>query len=987
MKKIFQILILVYFASNIISKESSSLKDNTIYIIDEDIQDTTEYKTKTITFSSIDTMKYFTYDFDKNIPSSNITAFRLEISPYSSVIDSYRVYCTNVLSSASDSDLKNQLDEIINDASKSTCMHIKQNDGNLDSIMKLDKNKSKIGIAIHLSVNEDTNIKINLRISERILETNEKIVEFEEKYSLVPVTIEISKFWDIPNPKMLFYSSNNSLQMYEAVSNKNYPAKLFSGNILSIDTNPDQVILKYNNANILILLVGPNQSQSNLESSFKFEVVMINSQFLVDYYISSNTEGRSLNSPLLINMTDCRSPHYVILNYNVPDYGKTLVIDEIYGKISYLGIATSLEHETWEEMIENDFKEINLNNNKYSLPTSTNNVDIYKLECSLPLMLNFYYIDESDPVYRMNEGDVQILYLKAYQTINVPFFIGLKTPEIIIEVNQPENHPNVIITVLEDVLVKENSLNKYVPLSLSNGITIKERGGSSNTRIIIKVGYSSRNWQQMTEYVKYNSENDIYLFEFPNDSINKYFYTFAKLYITGTNADDSVKFCYNANAGAASRPSKENCYYVSKTNSAEIKLYNPLIMFRNYNYDDYLKYLLVFKPDSTIQDFGIQVNMETYDTNIRVYEGINNKIIIGENGQNSSILTPPKIDSNITFLQIQVCGDVNSITTKILDALNEEEILPEKEINPGEKNYYRTFNNYLMDTKFYAYGNSGTNIFLRMVGLNDFYTPSFAENQKITFDQGTNTLYFDSPLTTNENWQITVLIDEENVIKNKYYNLCNFVNAKFENLAKYNKTKTISNSSQAFIQINFDKAGINVGEKFDAIIYFEQLTNGKMVFLSDLYQGTVGEIHLDTIHQINETYSLDENYLYKTIESFDTKYYFSYLPSTALDIPFGAFRIELDDKTTGEFSRVYCSFVDKDADDMTMIEEIENAINENKSYCIGNKSNLNEKVYNYIFKYEYEEDSTTKKMVIKVVNENNVNGSFTIYMKKIKAKK
>ena len=462
MKKIFQILILAYFASNIINKESSSLKDNSINIIDEEIQGTNEYKTKTITFSSTDTMNYFTYDFDSNIPSSNITAFRLEISPYSSVIDSYRVYCTNVLSSASDSDLKNQLDEIINDSSKSTCMHIKQNDGNLDSIMKLDKNKSKIGIAIHMSINEDTNIKINLRISERILETNEKIVEFEEKYSLVPVTIEISKFWDIPNPKMLFYSSNNSLQMYEAVSNKNYPNKLFSGNILSIDTNPGQVILKYNNANIMTLLVDPNQPLSNLENSFKFEVIMINSQFLVDYYISSNTEGRSLNSPLLINMTDCRSPHYVILNYNVLENGKTLVIDEIYGKISYLGIATSLEQETWEEMIENDFKEIDLNNNKYSLPTSTNNVDIYKLECSLPLMLNFYYIDESDPVYRMNEGDVQILYLKAYQTINVPFFDGLITPEITIEVNQPENNPNVIITVLEDVLVKENSLNKYV---------------------------------------------------------------------------------------------------------------------------------------------------------------------------------------------------------------------------------------------------------------------------------------------------------------------------------------------------------------------------------------------------------------------------------------------------------------------------------------------------------------------------------------------
>ena len=979
MKKIYQILFLFFFTLNILSTHCLSLKDGTVYEIDENIPGTTEYKTKTMSFQSTDTVNYFKYEF-ATVPSSLITAFKLDITPYSYKMDGYKLLCTSVASSASDSDLISALNEVKADETKSTCLHIYQNRGYDDSIIKLDKAKPKIGIAIYIVATDSPKIKINLRIVERILGVDETRPEIDDSYSLIPLTIDTQKFRANDASKILFYSPNIIFQMYESVSKDNFPTKLFLGNILNVYTNPNMIRQKYHDASIMTLIPNDINLKSEFKTTFKFQVLKLKSEFLLDYYVSSNIEGRPLNSPLLINMTECTNPYYVILNYNTQDYGKTLILDEIYGKLTYLGVATSLVQETWEEMIEKDIKSISLEDKKYSLPISANNMDVYKLQCDLPIMLNFYFIDEKSPVSTMKEGDVQIFNLQPYQIINVPFVQGLITPEILIEINQPENMPHVIVTVTDEKVFKYNALERYTPMTLGEGITIKERKGSSDTRVIIKVGYSTNNWEKKSENIKYNSKEGIYLFEFPNDKENKYFYQYVQLTMSGENADNNVKFCFTTSIGGALKPSSENCYRVSKDNSYSLKLYNPLIMYKNYDYKDDLKYSVTLKPVTEATNFDIKEKMTSYDTKIRNYDGVNNLISITSDGYYSSILTPPKAEPISIFLQIHVCDAEKSAKTKVLDILTKKELLPEEQISPGQKNKYRTFQNRLMDTQFYAYGDPGTNIFLRMVGITAIYTPSFAENPEISFDKDSNMFYIESPLTTQEDMNVTVLIDNENVIKNKGYTLCSFVGKKFEELAKYYKTVEINEARVAYVQINFSKAGLKPGDKFDAIIYYEQLTDGQMVFLSDIYQGTVGEITLDVIHQINETFSEDENYLYTTIDDFDTNYYFSYMPKTALDVPIGSFSLEIDDKATGGFSAVYCTFVKEDADAMTMIEEVENSVEEGKSYCIGAKSSLNEKRYNYIFKYEYEKDKTPKKMVIKVVN-TNVNGAFRLYMK------
>ena len=985
MKKINSFLILAFLCFNIITAHEKSnlakidLKDGTIYQIDETISGTEDYRTKKISFAEADTINYLKYDFSSNVPKSLITSFRIDISPYSSTMSSLKVFCTNVPSSATDSELISAIDQIKSDETKSTCLHINQNDGTFDSLIKLDGTNTVMAIGVYIPAYVAATAKINLRIKEEILGISDLKPSIVEIYSIIPVTIDTQLFRnsDQKASKLLFYSKTNVLYMYESISG-NAPVELFNGNIMNVYTNPEMIKQKYHNSFYMTLLTTARTQNNNLQDSFTFELVLLGSSSLLDYYVSSSPTGRVVNSPLLINMTVCTEPYYVIFNYNSPDTRKTLILDEIYGKLKSFGIATELTQDNWKDMTDYDIKAVNIEDRKYELPAnSPNHIDVYKLECTLPIMLNFYYIDDTSQSSKMGEGDVHIFILEPYETLNVPFVSGVSAPEIVIEIHHPENTPNVQIKVadLDEKIYTENTLDRFVPMTISNGITIRELGALSSTRIIIKVGYAYNSWKQTSPNIKYNENNRTYLFEFPKDA-KEGFYTFGNLTISGTNSQDNVKFCFTSSIGGALKPSSENCYRVSKTNSYTLRFYNPYIMYKTYTYSKDLKYSVTLKPMDATQSFGIVAHMSEYDTTLRNYEGINNKITIDGTNSYSSILTPPESKPNIIFLQIQVCDTVNDIRTEVMDVLTYKSILSEEVIKAGKKNYYRTFSNVLMDTEFYARGQEGAEVFLRMIGTNSVYTPSFNSDPKIKFENTTNTLIIDSPLNTNEDLNITVLIDTENTLKNKKYTLCSFVDTKFESLAKYHKTVIVKNVNKASIHINFREANFNPGDGFDALFYIEQQNKYKMVFLSDVYQGTVGEI--GAINVINQT---EGNYDYAGMEEYADNYYFSYIPEDVLDLPIGALSVIADPSSTGNLTGVYCAFVDINADPETMIDTVEKAIEENKSYCYGSQSGFDKYRYNYIFKYVYE-DKTPKQMVIKVANGNSVNVKFNIYIKK-----
>ena len=135
----------------------------------------------------------------------------------------------------------------------------------------------------------------------------------------------------------------------------------------------------------------------------------------------------------------------------------------------------------------------------------------------------------------------------------------------------------------------------------------------------------------------------------------------------------------------------------------------------------------------------------------------------------------------------------------------------------------------------------------------------------------------------------------------------------------YNKTVE-SYTEKTTITINFSKAGLSTGNKFEALVFTEQQLNSKMVFLSDIITGYVGDIKIESITDIKTVYEIDTDYVYErgTASASTLTYYYSYLPTTTFDVPVGAFTIELDNDAINGFSSVDCAFVDDGEDAMSM---------------------------------------------------------------------
>ena len=133
---------------------------------------------------------------------------------------------------------------------------------------------------MQVSSNANFIARIFLRISEEILETKQQLKSLDQTHSLVPSTLIISDFRQLAS-KILFYSLTRELQMYYVESDVAYPEKLFSGNVLLIYTNPNQVRQKYKNANTMILLSRPFSKSEPTSEQFNFQVKFFDSKYLL----------------------------------------------------------------------------------------------------------------------------------------------------------------------------------------------------------------------------------------------------------------------------------------------------------------------------------------------------------------------------------------------------------------------------------------------------------------------------------------------------------------------------------------------------------------------------------------------------------------------------------------------------------------------------------------------------------------------------------
>ena len=956
-----------------------TINSATVYEINQSVDGTSDYKKVEFSGDQKTLNHYFKYTFT-TIPSSKISAIRFQFDEFNDAsIERNRVFCTFVDASTSDSDLINTVG--LMDETTSSCIGTFTN-GFYDGIIEHDDSKKKLAIYLVTLGHINFTARLYLRINEYILPVVEDTVFLDESYSLVPVTIIISHFREKAS-KVLFYSYTRELQMYYTEEETPYPERLFFGNIMSVYTNPNMVRQKYKNADTMVLITKPFGAEDMIGEQFQFQIKFFASDYLLDYYMGSNLEGRAKNSPLSINMTECSNPYYVVLNYNVPEKQTSLYIDEIYGKIKSISVAPKLNYPTWEKMLENDFQLVDIDTRKFVLPeNSASHIDVYKVECEVPLLLNFYYIDESASIPELDYGHVAITTLKSYKSVSLPFAPGVLAPELTIEVFNPVKDPFVIVDDGQnEKIISKNSVIRSMPFTTTNPIVLKERNGDSNSRIIIKVGYSTGTWTQVSENVVYNFNLDMYVFSFPADA-DKYNYTYALLKTSGTNSDDNVKYCYGTNIGSAIVPSSENCYRVSHDNSYTIKVLNPLVMYKDYEMEDELTYYVSLRPTQRGDSLEIQADLVKYDTTERNFEGIGNNVVLN-GGKENTVLTSPVDKDEYISVQIQSC-DNSKLTFGVYDGYDNKQIVSDIEIPAGKKHYNTKFKNTFLETEIKLSGNSGTKVYVKHIGISsNSYTPSIKDSYPLTFDQNLNQLVVENPLKTSERMNYTVFVGKQGELSSQGLTLCSFAEIK-STIAAYNKT-FVSFSDKTTFNINFNKLGLSKGDKFEAIAFIEQEPNTAMSFLTDVLTGTVGEVETKSITEIKTEDSTDPDYVYvtKAASADEMTYYFSFLPTKVFNVSVGAFRIEVESDETGPFNRIACAFVNEEDDANTMVEAVEEIASQYNSYCVGGRSRTNGKLYNFLFRYSYTKDATPKprRLVIKL-NNNGYNGNFNIYVRK-----
>jgi hypothetical protein len=403
-----------------------SCSDSTVHEINSAVSDDTNYKKAEISIASDDQKYYFKYSFT-TAPASRIGAFRFDFDQFDTASINNEVLCTFVEESATDSQIITALDSITKDTS--ACIGTFKENGIFDGIFKYDQSKKKLAILLKTASEISANVNVYVRTQETTLSVNEQEVNDFAKYSLIPYTVHISHFRTSAS-KILFYSKTRDMQMYYVEGSAPYPERLFFGNIMSVYTNPEMVRQKYKNADTMILLTRPFDAEEPVGEPFQFQVKFFASDYLLDYYMGTNPEGREKNSPLAINMTECSEPYYVILNYNKPESKAiSLYIDKIYGKIKSLSIAPTISSERWEDMITNDFIEIDLIAHKYEvLKNSQTHMDIYKVKCTSPSLINLYYVDESANIPELNYGQVTFASLKANKVLSFPFASDVEKP-------------------------------------------------------------------------------------------------------------------------------------------------------------------------------------------------------------------------------------------------------------------------------------------------------------------------------------------------------------------------------------------------------------------------------------------------------------------------------------------------------------------------------------------------------------------------------
>ena len=790
-------------------------------------------------FISNSDSNYLYYDFVRK-PVGNVASLRIKTN-YSKII---KIGCVFVESAAGEEEMINLVNKAVLEGSSVCVEGIERNGGEINALIKVNiLGTPRLVVKVLYEPNEimDENsevVKIVLKITGTELDVEKEKFENKEEYSLIPYVLDLIDIRDSSQnyiSKILLYSNTRELEMYYLDDSSPAPILLFKGNILLIYTNEELIRQKYHGATTMILITDCLSDIGNviIGEEFRFMKKNFNSETNIQYFLSSNPDGRPLNNPTTIEMTSCSQPYYYIMNYNKAEGLRKLHIDTIFGEKDTIKIAKSLYYSELDDLISNMEAfvgdEIILESQNYY------HFDVMEITCKLPLLLNIFYVDPTNTkVNDLEIGDISIFSLGAMKEQELTFKNGTADKFFYTFNILKENYqtPNIeIIYNGEDILeINENGVYpvyseiEYTKIIIKN----KDITGNIKTRIIFKYGYDIEyNFEKIQNEI-YSNQND------NNREINLFGYiydtTSSKLNYTGVDfevstIEDNVQFCYSTNLGIFINPSLQNCYRVGRANPYTISTLNPLVMYKNYFSHETWKYYVSFRTVNLDQNITITPILKKYDTNERNLEREKNTIIIPEQGIYSTILSAPKNNNPYLFTHIHVCTKDQILEYQFLNAYNLNNLGKNGEIPANSKNNFIIVNNTKLDTKLVLKSENGVEVFVKHVGISYPDVP-IIHDIVINYQNETRTLIWTSP-KENEEFQYIIYIDNLNTLSGLQYTLCSFVN---ETNLTHNTQKLTTDSNNPSIKIPDEY------DTFEILIFAEQTSNFGITTLSEVYQ-------------------------------------------------------------------------------------------------------------------------------------------------------
>ena len=239
-----------------------------------------------------------------------------------------------------------------------------------------------------------------------------------------------------------------------------------------------------------------------------------------------------------------------------------------------------------------------------------------------------------------------------------------------------------------------------------------------------------------------------------------------------------------------------------------------------------MDYYVSFKTEDKNLNITITPQLCKYDTENRNLPETPKTLVINDIGK--TILTNPE-NKEYVFVQMEICTPEAGITYEFKNAFYNTSLGQKGQIQSGTKYAYQNIINTKLDTELELTSNyKDVNMFIKHTGLDDIFTPDVKEID-ITFKK--NTLTFNQPIS-GEEFKYTILLDKKGNIQKQDYTICSFsTNRKMAYFTDY----VISSENKVSYEIDFDKDKLHDYKDFEVLILAEELKNGKMMILSEVF--------------------------------------------------------------------------------------------------------------------------------------------------------